>query len=163
MGEFVGGELLIRLVDWNSPEDGLTAVNLLNSYAQDSLVGAAPLSAFVKERLPAAMEAMAGAFSVIGFQADVPIALANCFSILSPLTCKPVVKIQDLIVLSHACDSGIEQGMLSFVEEHARQAGALHVSLEVLNKNERAIRSYVSCGFARYGSAEHAVLLEKRI
>lgn len=163
MGELVGGELLIRLVDWTSPEDGLTAVNLLDSYAQDSVVGAAPLSTFVKERLPAAMVATPGAFSVIGFEAGVPIALANCFSILSPLTCKPVVKIQDLIVLSNSYDSAVEQGMLGFVEEHARQTGALHVSVEVLNNNERVIRSYFSCGFARYGSAENAVLLEKRI
>lgn len=147
MDDFVGSDLLIRLADWGNSEDGLTVVNLLDIYAQDPMVGAPPLTAFVKEQLPATIAATEGVFCVIGFQAGIPVALAYCYTTLSTLLCKPVVHIQSLVVLSHARGNGAGQRMLGFVEEHARQAGACHVTLEVLTSNKRAIRSYFRFGF----------------
>lgn len=147
MDDYLGSDLLIRLADWSNPDDGLTAVDLLDTYAQDPMVGAPPLTAFVQEQLPATIAATDGVFCVIGFQAGIPVALAYCYTTLSTLLCQPVVHIQSLVVLSHARGNGVGQRMLVFVEEHARQAGACQVTLEVLTSNKRAIRSYFRFGF----------------
>jgi ribosomal protein S18 acetylase RimI-like enzyme len=124
------------------------------------------LSAFAKEHLPATMAATPGAFSVIGFQAGNPVALANCFTPLSTFACKPIVNIHDLAVLPHSRGSGVGQQMLSFVEEHARQAGACKITLEVLKGNDRARRSYSRFGFEAYtldDTTGHALFLQKAI
>ena len=166
MVELVDSELQIRLADWSNPDDGLVVVNLLNAYAQDPMGGGAPLSAYAKQNLPAAMAATPGAFSVIGFQAGKPVALANCFTTLSTFACKPIVNIHDLAVLPQSRGSGIGQKMLGFVEERARQAGACKITLEVLTGNERARRSYSHFGFEAYtldDTTGHALFLQKGI
>jgi GNAT superfamily N-acetyltransferase len=159
-------ELVIRLADWSNPGDGVTVVNLLDAYAHDPMGGAAPLTAFAKEHLPATMAATPGAFSVIGFQAGNPVALANCFTTLSTFACKPIVNIHDLAVLPQSRGSGVGQQMLGFVEEHARQAGACKITLEVLTGNDRARRSYSRFGFEAYtldDTTGQALFLQKGI
>ena len=164
MSEVAAGELEIRLADWSNPEDGLTVVNLLDSYAQDPMGGAAPLSEFSKKNLPRAMAVTPGAFSVIGFQGETPVALANCFTTLSTFACKPIINIHDLAVVSHSRGSGVGQQMLAFVEEHARIVGACKITLEVLTGNDRARRSYARFGFEAYtldDTTGHALFLQK--
>lgn len=166
MVELVDSKLLIRLADWSNPDDGLAVVNLLNAYAEDPMGGAAPLSVYAKENLPAAMAATPGAFSAIGFQAGNPVALANCFTTLSTFACKPIINIHDLAVLPQSRGSGVGQKMLGFVEEHAQQVGACKITLEVLTGNERARRSYSRFGFEAYTLDEttgHALFLQKGI
>ena len=166
MNESTATELTVRLADWSDPEDGLTVVNLLNSYALDPMGGSAALSDFAQQHLPQAMASTPGAFSVIGFYGDTPVALANCFTTLSTFACKPIVNIHDLAVVSSSRGSGVGQKMLGFVEEHARQLGACKVTLEVLTGNERARRSYAHFGFEAYtldDTTGHAIFLQKNI
>jgi ribosomal protein S18 acetylase RimI-like enzyme len=160
------GELNIRLADWNNPEDGRAVVNLLNAYAIDPMGGAAPLSAYAQEHLPATMAATPGAFSVIGLLGETPVALANCFTTLSTFACKPIINIHDLAVLPQSRGSGVGQKMLGFVEERARQSGACKITLEVLTGNERARRSYSNFGFEAYtldDTTGHALFLQKSL
>ena len=166
MNEGTVDKLVIRLADWSNPEDGLTVVNLLDSYAQDPMGGAAPLSEFAKKNLPQAMAVTPGAFSVIGFQGETPVALANCFTTLSTFACKPIINIHDLAVVSQSRGSGVGQQMLAFVEEHARNVGACKITLEVLTGNDRARRSYARFGFEAYtldDTTGHALFLQKGI
>ncbi|MFT5897296.1 MAG: ribosomal protein S18 acetylase RimI-like enzyme [bacterium] len=166
MSDSTDSDLVIRMADWSNPEDRSAVVYLLDAYAEDPMGGAAPLSAFAKEHLPATMAATPGAFSVIGFQTGNPVALANCFTTLSTFACKPIVNIHDLAVLPQSRGSGIGQQILSFVEEHARQAGACKITLEVLTGNDRARRSYSRFGFEAYtldDTSGHALFLQKGI
>ena len=166
MSELLGKNFTMRLADWNNPEDGLTVVSLLDSYAKDPMGGAAPLSEFSKKHLPQAMAVTPGAFSVIGFQADKPVALANCFTTLSTFACKPIINIHDLAVISDVRGVGAGQQMLGFVESYARKAGACKITLEVLTGNERARRSYSRFGFEAYtldDTTGHALFLQKSL
>jgi len=112
------------------------------------------------------MAATPGAFSVLGFLGENPVALANCFTTLSTFACKPIVNIHDLVVIEGQRGAGAGQQMLSFVEEQARNKGACKVTLEVLTGNERARRSYERFGFEAYTLDEktgHALFLQKSI
>lgn len=166
MSELPDHEFTMRLADWSIPEDGLTVVSLLDSYAQDPMGGAAPLSDFAKKHLPQTMAVTPGAFSVIGFLGTQPVALANCFTSLSTFACKPIVNIHDLAVVSSSRGIGIGQQMLGFVESYARKVGACKITLEVLTGNERARRSYSRFGFEAYtldDTTGHALFLQKSL
>ena len=166
MSDSMTSELNIRLADWESPDDGNTVVSLLDAFAHDPMGGGAPLSTYVKNNLPDAMAATPGAFSVIGFQSGQAVALANCFTALSTFSCKPVINIHDLVVLSHVRGGGVGQQMLGFIQEHGVQVGACKITLEVLEGNTRARQSYERFGFESYtldDTTGHALFLYKTI
>lgn len=143
---------VVRLVDWNDKEDSLIAISLLDNYVQNLSVDNALPSIFTKEHLPAKMAATPGAFSVIGFQAGVPTALANCFTALNLSSCKPVVKIQNLIVLSDTHRKNIAQQLLNFVIERARLIDTRYVTLEIPTGEREMIVTCFEFGFISYGA-----------
>jgi GNAT superfamily N-acetyltransferase len=158
--------LRFALSDWSDPEDCGAVVSLLDSYARDPMGGGKPLNRYACEHLPQAMADMPGAFSVIGWLSDKPVALANCFTSLSTFACKPLVNIHDLVVVPDARGRSVGQRLLAFIEEEARQRGCCKITLEVLTGNSRARRSYERFGFSAYmldASTGHALFLQKAL
>lgn len=140
----------ILLADYANPLHARTVLQLLDEYARHPMGGNEPLAPAVKEDLIPALAAIPGAFSVLAFSDGTPAGLANCFQGFSTFACKPLVNIHDLMVSSPFRGEGLAGRILAKVEEIARQRGCCKVTLEVLEGNEAAQRTYRRAGFAPY-------------
>jgi len=153
-------------LDYFNEQDGLTLVKMLDNYARDPMGGGEPLSEYTRENLPTAMAAIPGAFSIVGYLEEAPVALANCFTALSTFACKPLVNIHDLAVVDAVRGQGVGTGLLEAVEQEARILGCCKVTLEVLSGNKPARAAYEKFGFEAYtldDTTGDALFLQKKL
>jgi len=138
------------LADYGDAAQADALVSLLERYALDPMGGAEPLPAGVRENLPGMLAATAGAFSLLGYEDEVPIALANCFVTLSTFACRPLINVHDLFVSSSHQGHGVGKALLAAIEAEARARGACKITLEVLEGNAVARAAYAKAGFRPY-------------
>ena len=112
--------------------------------------GGRPLEPEVRQQLVSRLRQIPGAFSVLAFVAGRPAGLANCFAGFSTFACRPLVNVHDLMVSAPYRGRGLAGRLLEKVAEVARQRGCCKVTLEVLEGNEAAQRSYRRAGFEPY-------------
>ncbi len=74
----------------------------------------------------------------------------NCFEAFSTFKCKPLINIHDVVVVNEFRGLDLSQQMLSKVEEIAKLKGCCKITLEVLEGNKVAQKSYIKFGFAGY-------------
>lgn len=139
-----------RLADYHNPADASAVLSLLDAYAQDPMGGAAPLSDEVKATLIAKLAQQPGAFSIIGFNGDEAVALANCFTGFSTFKAKPLVNIHDCYVAPQCRGQHVGQRLLDAIVKEAKERGCCKVTLEVLEGNVRAKAAYQKYGFRGY-------------
>lgn len=142
--------LKLILTDYNNESQANHVVTLLNSYAEDPMGGGESLPEFTKDNLVAALKDFPGAFSVLAYDGDKPVGLANCFQGFSTFACRPLINIHDLMVLPEARRKGASQSLLAFVEQEAIQRRCCKVTLEVLDGNTSARSAYEKYGFKDY-------------
>ena len=150
--------------DYANPLHARAVVQLLDMYAQDPMGGSKALGEFSKLNLVAELARRPNAFSVIAFDDGVPAGLVNCFEGFSTFACKPLVNVHDVAVTPEFRGQGIAKKMLELVEKIAQARGACKLTLEVLQGNFVALRSYQQFGFAGYqlnATAGQAVFLQK--
>nr|WP_246543623.1 GNAT family N-acetyltransferase [Novosphingobium profundi] len=140
----------VRLANFGYEADGHAIVRLLDAYARDPMGGGEGLATQVAERLPMALHAFPGAFSVLAFAGAVPVGLANCFTGFSTFAARPLVNIHDLVVLSPYRGKGVGSALMVAVEDEARTRGACKVTLEVLSGNAPAKALYRAQGYRDY-------------
>ncbi|MDB5894127.1 MAG: family N-acetyltransferase, partial [Rhodoferax sp.] len=125
-------------------------VHLLDAYAIDPAGGGHALSAYTRGHLAAALAARSDAYSVLAYDAGLPVGLVNCFEGFSTFACRPLVNVHDVAVLPAYRGRGVGAQMLGLVEQIARERGACKLTLEVLQGNQGAGRLYERLGFADY-------------
>ena len=123
---------------------------LLDKYSCDSMGGGKKLPEVVMNNLIPKLSKMDGATSIICYVDSAPAGLANCFDAFSTFKCKPVLNIHDLVVLEGFRGLGLSQQLLNKIEEIAIDKGCCKITLEVLEGNEIAKKSYKKFGFAGY-------------
>lgn len=156
----------IVLADYCNPVHAAALVDVLDGYACDPAGGGTPLTAEVKQGLPAALAARPQAFSVLAFDGELPVGLINCIEGFSTFACRPLVNVHDVAVRASHRGQRITQRMLERVEQEARARGACKLTLEVLSGNQPALRAYEREGFAGYQldpSFGSAVFLQKKL
>ncbi len=136
--------------DYADPLHATALVDLLDQYARDPAGGSEPLSAFARDRLAAELAARPTAFSVLAFDAELPIGLINCIEGFSTFACKPLINVHDVVVISGYRGRGVGRLMLERVKAVAHRRGACKLTLEVLDGNRSAISLYEKFGFAPY-------------
>ena len=140
----------IKVVDYNNPEDAQNLIFLLNEYAKDPMGRGKELSTEVKNSLCIELAKQANALSLIAYENDKPVALANCFFGFSTFKAKPLLNIHDMIVHKEHRSKGVAQKLMAKVEEIARSKECCKLTLEVLSNNTKAQNSYVKFGFTGY-------------
>lgn len=150
-----GAAVFVRRVDYANPRDAQALVSVLNGYALDPAGGGEPLRADVQADLPAALQRLPQAYSVLAWAtnedgSEIPVGLVNCFEGFSTFACRPLVNIHDVAVIPAWRGRGIARVMLGVVEHWARQRGACKLTLEVLQGNHGAQRLYAQAGFEGY-------------
>ena len=136
--------------DYGNPAHAAALVGLLDAYACDAAGGGRPLSPFARSGLVGALASRPTAFSVLAYEGETAVGLANCFEGFSTFACKPLVNVHDLVVLPGYRGRHIGARLLEFVERLARGRGACKLTLEVLQGNRSALRLYERAGFAGY-------------
>jgi ribosomal protein S18 acetylase RimI-like enzyme len=132
------------------PKQAADLVFLLNAYATDPMGGGEALSPEVQQNLAPALAALPHALSLLCYVDDQPAGLVNCFEGFSTFRCKKLLNIHDIAVLPNFRGLGLSHRLLAEVEALARERGCCKVTLEVLEGNEVARRSYEKYGFNAY-------------
>ncbi|KYJ87694.1 GNAT family N-acetyltransferase [Sulfurovum riftiae] len=142
----------IRVVqaDYHNTEDAAAIVTLMNAYALDPMGGGKALSPSVQKCLVEELSKRPYAFSVLAYVDGRPAGLVNCFEAFSTFACRPLVNIHDLVVDKAYRGLGLSRSMLEKVEEIASVKGCCKLTIEVLEGNEIAWRSYTGFGFMPY-------------
>ena len=140
----------VRLADYGDRADAALIVTLLDSYARDPMGGGKALDEAVRQRLVSALAVFPGAFTVLAFEGEEVLGLANCFTGFSTFAARPLINIHDLVVSPGHRGKGIGRTLMQAVEAEARTRGACKITLEVLSGNAPAKALYASLGYGNY-------------
>jgi len=140
----------IIVADYLDAKQACEISALLNAYAQDPMGGGKALDPNVVENLAANLATVPNALSILCYVDDAPAGLANCFVGYSTFKCKPLINVHDIYVAPAFRGHGLSHRLLAKVEEIAVERDCCKITLEVLEGNEPAKRSYLKFGFAGY-------------
>jgi GNAT superfamily N-acetyltransferase len=129
---------------------------MTDAYSRDAFGDGKPLDPAARERLIPGLRAHPTTLVFLAFSGDMPIGAATCFVGFSTFAARPLVNIHDLVVVPDFRGKGVGRGLLEAVERKARELGCCKLTLEVLDKNPRALGAYESFGFAQYALQEGA-------
>ena len=136
--------------DYLDPQHAADLIFLLDSYARDPMGGGIGLSVHVQDNLATTLAALPHAVSLLCYVDGRPAGVVNCFEAFSTFNCRKLLNIHDLAVLEEFRGMGLSQRMLDELVILARERGCSKLTLEVLEGNEVARRSYQKFGFAPY-------------
>lgn len=131
-------------------------VAMTDAYSRDPFGDGRPLAPDVMERLIPGLRAHPATLILLAFDGERPVGAATCFVGFSTFAARPLVNIHDLVVLPDFRGQGVGRALLEAVERRARELGCCKLTLEVLDRNQRALGAYTSFGFARYSLQEGA-------
>lgn len=141
---------VVNLVDDVKANEVLT---LLDNYASDLMGGGEELSQYTKENLISELRKRPTCHIFIARNQDSqePAGLVISFEGFSTFSCKPLLNLHDVCVLSAYRRKGVAKTLLTFVSKYAQETlGCCKMTLEVLDGNEPAKALYQSLGFAAY-------------
>lgn len=139
-----------EIANYRNPKHAADLVVLLDNYARDPMGGGKPLAQYARDNVVTELSRLPHAFSVIVYEGESAVALANCFEGFSTFKAKPLMNIHDVMVHSDYRGRGLSKLLLEKVEEIAKARGCCKITLEVLEGNGTAQKAYQSFGFAGY-------------
>jgi len=134
--------------DLDNPEQAQALLELIVHFAVDPMSGGMTLPPEVQEAIIPGLKAHPTTLVMLARSGQEYIGTAVCFSGFSTFYAKPLINIHDLMVLEGYRGNGIGAGLMSAVEEKARQTGCCKVTLEVRDDNESAQGLYAREGYA---------------
>ena len=150
--------------DLDRPDHQAAVLSLIDAYSRDPMGDGAPLSADVRERLIPGLRQHPTTLVFLAHVGSVAVGVAVCFLGFSTFAAKPLINLHDVAILPTHRGRGIGRGLLAAVENRARELGCCKLTLEVLDKNDRALLTYTAAGFKRYSlqpGAGEAIFLTK--
>lgn len=150
--------------DLELPEHQAAVLAMVDAYSRDPMGDGAPLAPEVRERLIPGLRAHPTTLVFLAYDGDAPVGVAVCFLGFSTFAAKPLVNLHDVSILPAHRARGVGRGLLAAVEARARELGCCKLTLEVLDQNHRALRTYTAAGFKRYAlqpGAGEAIFLTK--
>lgn len=143
-------DISIVKVNYRHPKQGADLLELMQQYAKDPMGGGRPLEDRVINQLLPTLASTPTAMSLLAYQGEQAVGLANCFLAFSTFNCAPILNIHDLMVHQDYRRQGIAQQLLSTIAHHAKALDCCKMTLEVLSGNTGARDAYVKAGFAPY-------------
>jgi len=145
-----GMNISIVQVDYENTEQAAVLTDLFNAYSRDPMGGGEELDESVKRRLPKALASFPGAISLLAYMDGAAVGLCNAFEGFSTFYARPLINIHDLYVQPEYRGRGVAGKLLLEVERIARERGCSKMTLEVLEGNTPAQKSYRHLGFEPY-------------
>ena len=152
--------------DLDRPDHQAAVLALVDAYSRDPMGDGAPLAAEVRERLIPGLRQHPTTLVFLAYDGEAPVGVAVCFLGFSTFAARPLVNIHDFAILPTHRGRGVGRGLIAAVEARARELGCCKLTLEVLDQNHRALRTYASAGFKRYSlqpGAGEAIFLAKAL
>ena len=140
----------IIFANYNDKNHAKAIGNILNEYAKDEMGGNKELSLDIRENIAKKLSTISNSFTVLAYVDNKPAGLITSFENFSTFKCKPLINIHDIMVLKEFRGLGLSQKMLALVEKEAITRDCCRITLEVLDKNEIAKKSYTKFGFVGY-------------
>lgn len=150
--------------DLDRPDHQAAVLSLIDAYSRDPMGDGAPLTAEVRGRLIPGLRRHPTTLVFLAYESDTAVGVAVCFLGFSTFAARPLVNIHDFAILPTHRGRGLGRGLLAAVEMRARELGCCKLTLEVLDRNDRALRTYTGAGFKRYSlqpGAGEAIFLTK--
>jgi GNAT superfamily N-acetyltransferase len=162
------GASAIRTVqaDLDRPDHQAAVLAMVDAYSRDPMGDGAPLAPEAREQLIPGLRRHPTTLVFLAYDGDVPVGVAVCFLGFSTFAAKPLVNLHDVSIVPTHRGRGIGRRLLAAVEARARELGCCKLTLEVLDQNHRALRTYTAAGFVRYSlqpGAGEAIFLTKRL
>ena len=156
----------VRIVeaDLANPGHQEAVLTMVDVYSRDPMGDGQPLNPAVRERLIPGLRQHPTTVVYLAFNGEQPVGIAVCFVGFSTFAAKPLINIHDCAVRSEVRGQGVGRLLLAAVEAKARALGCCKVTLEVLDQNHRALRTYLAAGFVRYSlqpGAGEAIFMTK--
>ena len=153
-----GAPIPIRIVeaDLKLPEHREAVLAMVDAYSRDSMGEAKPLDPDVRARLIPGLQKHPTTLVFLAFDGDQAVGAAVCFIGFSTFAAKPLINIHDFVVLSALRGKGVGRRLLETIEGKARELGCCKLTLEVMDNNDRALRTYEAAGFVRYALQKEA-------
>ncbi|MBC3767922.1 GNAT family N-acetyltransferase [Neptunicella marina] len=136
--------------DYLNPKHQQDLGTMLSAYAQDPMGGGCSLPKEISDSIALKLANVPTAFSLLCYDDEKPIALANCFEVFSTFKGKPIINIHDFAVITDYRGRRISQLLLAEIERRAKLKGCCKITLEVLEGNKAAQQAYFKFGFAGY-------------
>lgn len=136
--------------DYSNPQHARDIVAMMDDYAQDPMGGGHSLSEYSKQNLVQGLADFPGAVTLLAYENATPVGIANALPGYSSFAAKPLLNIHDLSVIRDFRGQGIAQLLLKAVESVARARSCCKVTLEVLEGNAAAQKTYQKFGFTGY-------------
>ncbi len=150
--------------DLDRPDHQAAVLAMIDTYSRDPMGDGAPLAPDVRARLIPGLRAHPTTLVFLAYDGDTPVGVAVCFLGFSTFAAKPLVNLHDVCIApTHRC-RGIGRRLLATVEAKARELGCCKLTLEVLDQNHHALKTYTAAGFKRYAlqpGAGEAIFLTK--
>lgn len=99
--------------------------------------------------IPSKLAEFPTAFSILAYDGDSAVGLANCLYGFSTFQGRPLVNIHDVVVTEACRGRGVAGSLLAKIDEIATANDCCRVTLEVLDDNDSARRAYEKHGFGR--------------
>ncbi len=148
------------------PDHQAAVLAMVDAYSRDPMGDGAPLSAEARARLIPGLRQHPTTLIFLAYDGEAPVGVAVCFLGFSTFAAKPLVNLHDVSVVPTHRGRGVGRILLAAVEARARELGCCKLTLEVLDQNHRALRTYLAAGFKRYSlqpGAGEALFLSKRL
>ena len=159
-----GGPIRILEADLGLREHQDAVLAMVDAYSRDPFGDGKPLGDEARSRLIPGLRKHPTTLVFLAMEDARPVGAAVCFIGFSTFAARPLVNVHDLVVLPDYRGKGVGRSLLEGVERKARELGCCKLTLEVLDRNERALGTYTSFGFARYtlqDGAGEAIFLTK--
>jgi len=158
----------IQITDANlkDPAHQHAVLQLVDAYSMDEMGDGKPLSEEARGRLLQGLREHPTTHISIAWDGGRPVGVAVCFRGFSTFAARPLLNIHDIAVLPGYRGKGVGRKLLESVEQKARQMGCCKLTLEVVEKNQRARTVYESFGFAHAVSGEgagHCFFMSKKL
>ncbi|VUD48189.1 Mycothiol acetyltransferase [Thalassocella blandensis] len=137
-------------VDYNNHQHMQDLAQQLQHYSADPMGGGDAMPLETARKNIAAMSERSFAISFLAYDDDQAVGFCNCFESFSTFAGQAIINIHDLAVMAGQRGKGVGSKLLSAVETHAQSIQAAKLTLEVLEGNDRARRTYQSFGFKPY-------------
>lgn len=133
-----------------NPDYCQAIVDVLDSYASDTMGGGSPLSGMVRETLVGELKRRDWVVTLLALVDGKPAGLLIAMEGLSTFKASALMNIHDVAVIPACRGQGIGQALFREIERVAMARNCCKLTLEVLNGNERAMRLYRHLGFSPY-------------
>jgi ribosomal protein S18 acetylase RimI-like enzyme len=147
MYSFTMDPITVLPANLDNPETCRAILRLIEMYALDPMGGGHALSPFVRDNMIAGLKSHPTTRIFLAYAGGKAIGVAVCFLGFSTFTAKPLLNVHDLAVDPEFRGRGIGKMLLGEAEKTARDLGCCKLTLEVLEFNEVAVRTYKSFGF----------------